>query len=157
MTSPRSALAALFLVFAGCTTPPEPVPYVPPAAGAEAQVTVKTEKMFAPNRVTLYLVAPGGGASKQVVGQAQSGEQVRREILSFDARLPAGVPLQLLFEYRYDVGAVLESGCDFPVAVTLAAGGRYLVDFIRDIRSCNPRFYIVGKDGAMTELPPAKR
>jgi hypothetical protein len=116
--------------------------------------------MWSPNRVTVYL-APIGKDPKagglQVVGQLQSGEQVRREILSFDARLAAGVPLPLFFEYRYDAGSLLESGCDYPVTLTLAAGGRYLVDFIKDTRGCQPRFYVIGKDGAMTEMPLARR
>jgi len=110
--------------------------------------------MWMPNHVTLYLVKPSSGRQDgelQRVGQLQSGENVR-EILTFDARLPAGVPLPLYFEYRYDPRAALDSGCDYAVTLTLEAGGRYLVDFIKDTRSCAPRIYAIGKDGARTEI-----
>lgn len=140
---------------AGCAQPPEIVPYEAPAAGAGAQLTVKTAKMWAPNRVTLYLLPPGadrGRGPLKRLGQLQSGEYVKREILSFDARLPAGVPLSLYFEYRYDMGAALETGCNFPVTLTLDAGGRYLVDFIKDPHGCRPRFYAVGQGGALSEM-----
>lgn len=143
-------------LLAGCATGPDPdTPYKPPVAGGEAQLTVKTGRMWAPNRVTLYLVKPGadpGAGARQVVGQLQSGESVRREILSFDAKLAAGVPLPLFFEYRYDAGSLRETGCNFDVTLTLDAGGRYLVDFIKDTRGCYPRFYAIGKDGATTEF-----
>jgi|SRR5687768_14480359 len=153
----RWAVALAAVALAGCAQPREIVPYQLPAAGPEAQLTVKTARMWAPNRVTLYLGTPTGPGSgrMQVVGQLQSGETVRREILSFDARLAAGTPLPLYFEYRYDIGAALETGCNFPVTLTLAAGGRYLVDFIKDPHGCRPRFYVVGTDGALTEMPMA--
>jgi len=161
MGTRRSWIALAAVALAGCASPPPaPIPYEPPAAGPEAQLTVTTGWMWMPNRVTLYLVPPGAdpkSGKRQVVGQLQSGDGVRREILSFDARLAAGAPLLLMFEYRYDAGSVVESGCDFPVSVTLAAGSRYLVDFIKDTRSCDPRFYLVGKDGTRTELPLAKK
>jgi hypothetical protein len=155
MTARRALLIAL-AGLAGCATPPPaPVPYQPPAGGPDALLTVQTERMWAPNRVTLYLVRTGTDpkpAAPQVVGQLQSGEQVRREVLTFDVRLAAGVPLSLFFEYRYDAGSLLENGCDYPVTLTLTAGMRYLVDFIKDTRGCQPRFYAVGKDGARTEM-----
>jgi hypothetical protein len=109
--------------------------------------------------VTLYLVKPGAdpkAGGRQVVGQLQSGEGVRREILSFDARLAAGVPLPLFFEYRYDAGSLREIGCNFDVTLTLDAGARYLVDFIKDTRGCYPRFYVIGKDGASVEMQVVK-
>jgi hypothetical protein len=147
------------LLLAGCATAPDPdVPYKPPAAGAEAQLTVRTGRMWAPNRVTLYLVKPGAdpkAGGRQVVGQLQSGEGVRREALSLDAKLAAGVPLPLLFEYRYDAGSLMETGCNYAVTLTLDAGARYLVDFIKDTRGCYPRFYAVGKDGTAVEMPVA--
>ena len=152
-------MSCLLLVLGGCAaTPPPDVPYQTPA-GPDAQFTVKTERMWAPNRVTLYLVRPGAdpkAGARQVVGQLQSGEQVRREVLSFDARLPAGVPLPLFFEYRYDAGALNETGCNYAVTLTLDAGGRYLVDFIKDTRGCYPRFYAIGKDGASVEVQVVK-
>lgn len=151
---PFSVLLALGL--GGCAAAPEPdVPYRAPAAG-EAQLTVRTERMWAPNRVTLYLVKPGAdpkAGARQRVGQLQSGEGVRREILSFDAKLAAGVPLPLFFEYRYDAGSLRETGCNYDVTLTLEAGRRYLVDFIKDTRGCYPRFYVLGKDGAAAEIP----
>jgi hypothetical protein len=145
----------LVLTLAGCATPPEIVPYHPPAAGPQAQLTVKTARMWSPNRVTLYLAsgAEARPARMQVIGQLQSGDYVKREILSFDARLAAGAPLALYFEYRYDLGAALETGCNYPVTLTFAPGGRYLVDFIKDPHSCRPRFYVVGADGALSEMP----
>jgi hypothetical protein len=124
-------------------------------AGVDAQLTVKTARMWAPNRVTLYLVKPGANplaGARQLVGQLQSGSGVRREILSFDARLAAGVPLPLYFEYRYDAGSLLETGCNYDVTLTLDGGARYLVDFIKDTRGCYPRFYVLGRDGAETEI-----
>lgn len=158
MASWRWHCGVLFaLTLAGCATPPpEDVPYHAPAAGPDALLTVSSERMWAPNRVTVYLVRPGAGPAtgkRQVVGQLQSGEGVRREILSFDARLAAGVPLPLYFEYRYDAGSLRESGCNYAVTLTLDAGERYLMDFIRDTRGCQPRFYVVGKGGARTEIP----
>ena len=147
----------LGLALSGCMAPPpQPVAYQPPAAGPQAQLLVRTEPMWAPNRVTLYLLPAGAdprSAARQVVGQLQSGEHVKREVLSFDARLAAGVPLRLFFEYRYDAGSLAESGCDFPLSVTLGAGGRYVVDFIKDTRGCEPRFFVVGRDGALQEIP----
>jgi hypothetical protein len=145
----------LVLTLGGCATPREIVPYQPPAAGPQAQLTVRTARMWAPNRVTLY-VGAATSSRMQVVGQLQSGDTVRREILSLDARLAAGTPLPLYFEYRYDLGAALETGCNFPLTLTLEAGGRYLVDFIKDPHGCRPRFYVVGADGALTEMPAVK-
>ena len=146
----------LLLVLAGCATTPDPdVPYQPPAADGGARLTVKTERMWAPNRVTLFLVKAGAdpkAGARQMVGQLQSGEGVRREILSFDAQLAAGVPLPLFFEYRYDAGSLRETGCNYAVTLTLDPGARYLVDFIKDTRGCSPRFYAIGKDGATTEF-----
>ncbi len=154
------ASSSLLLALAGCaSTPPPDVPYQPPAAGEDAQLTVKTERMWAPNRVTLYLVRPGAdpkAGARQLVGQLQSGEHVRREVLSFDARLPAGVTLPLFFEYRYDAGALNETGCNYAVTLKLDAGGRYLVDFFKDTRGCYPRFYAIGKDGASVEMQVVK-
>jgi hypothetical protein len=158
--TPRRLSGVLLLALGGCATPPPPdIPYQPPAAGPDAQLTVKTERMWAPNRVTLYLVRPGADPQagvRRVVGQLQSGEQVRREVLSFDARLAAGVPLPLFFEYRYDAGSLAETGCNYAVTLTLDAGGRYLVDFIKDTRGCYPRFYVVGKDGVSVEMQVVK-
>ena len=151
----RALAAILCGVFAGCAMPAEVVPYAPPAAGPSAQFAVKTEKMWAPNRVTLFLVQAGQGGGTGVarlVGQLQSGEKVKREVLSFESTLPANVPLSLLFEYRYDAGSLLETGCDFPVTLTLAAGGRYLVDFIKDPHGCLPRFFVLDKSGAPSEI-----
>ena len=143
-------------LLAGCATAPDPdTPYQPPASGGEARLTVKTARMWAANRVTLYLVKPGAdpkAGARQVVGQLQSGDSVRREILSFDAKLAAGVPLPLYFEYRYDAGSLMETGCNYDVTLTLAPGARYLVDFVKDTRGCSPRFYAIGKDGATTEF-----
>jgi hypothetical protein len=156
----RRLCSLLLAALGGCATTPTPdVPYKPAAPGAGAQITVKTERMWAPNRVTLYLVKPGAdpkSGAREVVGQLQSGEGVRREILSFDARLAAGVPLPLFFEYRYDAGSLRETGCNFDVTVTLEAGGRYLVDFIKDTRGCYPRFYVFGKDGKPVEISVVK-
>jgi hypothetical protein len=153
-------LSCLLLALGGCVTlPPPETPYQPPASGPEAQLTVKTDRMWAPNRVTLYLVRPAAdpaSGKRQVVGQLQSGENVRREVLSFDARLAAGVPLPLYFEYRYDAGALNETGCNYAVTLTLDAGARYLVDFIKDTRGCYPRFYVIGKDGASVEMQVVK-
>jgi hypothetical protein len=158
--SSRRLWCGLLLALGGCATAPEPdVPYRAPAAAGEAQVSVKTERMWAPNRVTLYLVKPGAdptSGGRQVVGQLQSGEGVRREILSFDAKLAAGVPLPLFFEYRYDAGSLRETGCNYAVTLTLDAGSRYLVDFIKDTRGCYPRFYAIGKDGSTTEISVVK-
>jgi hypothetical protein len=156
----RRALGAAVgaaLVAGGCAAPaPRDLPYQAPDGGPEAQLTVKTERMWLPNRVTLFLVRPGADPSagtRQVVGQLQSGEGVRKEVLSLDARLPAGVPLPLYFEYRYDVGSLSENGCNYAVTPTLDAGARYLVDFIKDTRGCQPRFFLIGKDGRPTEIP----
>jgi hypothetical protein len=159
---PRGSSRSLLFVLglAGCATSPSPdVAYQAPAAGAEAQLTVKTERMWAPNRVTVYLAKPGAdpnAGARQRVGQLQSGESVRREALSFDARLAAGVPLPLFFEYRYDAGSLRETGCNYAVTLTLDAGARYLVDFIKDTRGCTPRFFVLGKDGSQTEIPVVK-
>lgn len=115
--------------------------------------------MWMPNHVTLYLAQPlpdRKDGELQRVGQLQSGESVR-EILSFDARMAAGVPLPLYFEYRYDVGAALDRGCDYAVTLTLEAGGRYLVDFIKDTHGCAPRIYQIGKDGTRTEIAALRR
>ena len=146
----------LILTLAGCLTPREIIPYQPPATGPQAQLTVKTAKMWSPNRVTVY-VGAATSSRMEVVGQLQSGDYVKREILSFEARLAAGTPLPLYFEYRYDLGAALETGCNFPVTLTLEAGGRYLVDFIKDPHGCQPRFYRVGQDGALTGMPLGKQ
>jgi hypothetical protein len=163
MAMKQSVVVALtVLALGGCLTPPtsRDVPYEPPASGPEAQLTVKTDRMWLPNRVTLLLVRPGSDPSagtRQVVGQLQSGEGVRREVLSFDARLPAGVALPLYFEYRYDVGSLSENGCNYGVTLTLDAGERYLVDFIKDTRGCQPRFFLIGKDSRPTEIPVGRR
>jgi hypothetical protein len=147
-------LAAIFVsALAGCAAAPELVPHVPPAAGSAAELTVKTERMFTTNRVTLYLQRVGKSRTAETVGQLQSGDRVRREILSFDARLPAGEPLVLNFEYRYDVGSLLETGCNVSLATTLEAGRRYLIDFIKNPNSCGPRFYERGANDVLTELP----
>lgn len=151
------ALAAL----AGCAKPQPParVPYQPPASGPQALLTVQTQKMWMPNYVTLYLVRPlpdRKDGELHRVGQLQSGENVR-EMLTFDARLPAGVPLPLYFEYRYDIRGAVDTGCDYAVTLTLEAGSRYLVDFIKDTRSCSPKIYVIGQDGTRTEIAGQRR
>jgi hypothetical protein len=142
------------LCVAGCATEPEIVQYAPPAAGPAAELTVRTERMWTANRVTVYLLRDAGKSrTVERVGQLQSGGHVRREILGFDARLPAGAPLVLNFEYRYDIGEVLETGCNVSLGMTFDPGRRYLIDFVKDPHSCSPRLYVRGANDHLTELP----
>ncbi len=146
------------LVLGGCESASrvDVIGYEPPAAGPVANLQVRTGRMWLTNRVTAVLLraGPGAGAPSVVqrLGQLQSGEYVQREILSFDVKLPAGVPLWLHFEYRYDAGSQFETGCDFPLRVTLRPGSMYLFDFIKDSVSCSPRLYEQDADGKLTEL-----
>jgi hypothetical protein len=155
-----AALAAAALAGCDTVTKVEVTPYEAPAAGPLARLTVRTDRMWLTNRVTVVLLRAGeaAGAPRTVrrLGQLQSGEYVRREVLSFDTMLPAGVPLWLHFEYRYDAGSSFETGCDFPLQLTLRADSSYLIDFIKDSVSCAPRLYLREADGRLTELAVGK-
>lgn len=155
----RPLLMLLLALLAGCQTTGskvEVLPYEAPAAGPVADFTIKMDRMWLTNRITAVLLRAGEGkgapTSVRRMGQLQSGEYVRREVLSLDVKLPAAVPLWLHFEYRYDVGALTETGCDFPLRVTLTPGASYLLDFIRTPTSCKPRLYLRGAGGALQEL-----
>lgn len=158
-TGIRIAGLVVLALAGGCetTNKVDVLPYEVPTTGPVADFTVQTGRMWLTNRITMVLLRAGEGKGEpravRRIGQLQSGEYVRREVLTLDAKLPAGVPLWLHFEYRYDAGALTETGCDFPLTVTLAPGASYLLDFIRDTTSCRPRLYQRMAGGTLQELP----
>ncbi len=140
----RNVLITISVLLASACTSLEVIPYAPPTSGLTANLTLKTDRMWPTTQVDLYIVKGGSQSSEPTlikVGQLQNRNLVRDEVLSFEAKLPAGAPIRMYINYRYD-GGVYVTGCKYPFAFVPESDKRYVIEFIKDTRTCSPRFYV---------------